>query len=102
MHGTKSLPIAVLVLGLALSCGCVHVEGRLAGYGCKRPAPVIDPRGVPVEPCCHCGPVDPTCSDTNACCQLKRTRETFFDSLYALICECNLRPNSDCCHYSCR
>ncbi len=88
-------PIMVVACLLATS-GCARYNGWLAGYGCNRPPRVIDPRGVPVEPCCNCQPVDPTCDDTNACCQCRRTRETFFDSMYAWICECNACDLTQC------
>ncbi|QDU57482.1 hypothetical protein [Aeoliella mucimassa] len=97
MQATRRLPLVLMLLFLVANVGCVTMEQRLSGYTCDRPAKVIDPRGVPIEPCCHCEPMAPRCRDTNACWQLQRTRETFFDSLYALIWECNVWPNSDCC-----
>lgn len=89
--------IAIAIVCLLATSGCARRAGWLAGYGCEQRPCVVDPRGVPVEPCCNCEPVDPTCCDTDACCQCRRTRETFFDSMYAWICECNCWPNSHCC-----
>jgi hypothetical protein len=86
----------LLLLALVTNTGCT-LGNRLAGYTYKRPPCVVDPRGVPVEPCCDCNPMAPGCGDTDACQQCRRTRETFFDSMYAFVCECNLWPNSDCC-----
>lgn len=91
--GRSGATMAMLLVLLATS-GCT---GRLAGYTDNRPPCVVDPRGVPVEPCVYCEPVPPTCCDSNACAQCQEARETFFDSMYAWICECNCWPNSHCC-----
>lgn len=100
MHHASKWLIALIIVIVPSMSGCAGYNGWLAGYGCYRPPRVIDPRGVPVEPCLNCEPVPPTCRDTNACYQCRRTRETFFDSMYAWICECNLCPGSQCCDYS--
>ncbi|WP_425400255.1 hypothetical protein [Aeoliella sp.] len=89
--------IVLLLCAIVQNTGCA----RLAGYTYERGPCVIDPRGVPVEPCVYCEPVDPTCCDSNACDQCRWGRETFFDSMYALFCECNLCPNSHCCDNNC-
>ena len=91
---TAAVLFATLMLG---ATGCVSLEQRLSGYTCEQPACVIDPRGVPVEPCCHCAPMSPGCGDTNARSQFRWMRQAFFDSMYAWIGECNYWPNSDCC-----
>ena len=90
-------PKSSALLSLLLMATCLGCTGRLAGYTHNRPACVVDPRGVPVEPCVCCEPVPPTCCDSNACSQCRRARETFFDSMYAWICECNCWPRSHCC-----
>lgn len=88
----------ILLLCVVMQCiGCAPIGNRLAGYTYRRPPCVVDPRGVIKEPCRYCEPVDPTCCDTDACEQCRWSRETFFDSMYALFCECNLCPNSHCC-----
>lgn len=89
-----------MLLVIVANVGCTNFGKRLAGYTHKTPPCVVDPRGVPVEPCCNCRPMAPTCKDSDACQQCRRMRETYFDSMYAWICECNLWPNSDCCDYS--